>query len=204
MMALLSWLVHCFICFSLIIDICQWAPWLVLARLCTEFFCYIVSFFNADVPPECSTLRVPKIRNIFGVIGMLKLLAGFTINLFFEVVSNSFLPYLKVTTLTSGCLLLSGNCLNEPDFRVSIHLWSIFFKRVKSICACFLCWSMYLFRILIVHVSSSLLGSYLIVITERECVGSYMGHPIFKISSLKILHCNHALQNSPAEQVNSF
>ncbi|KAK4790642.1 hypothetical protein SAY86_017946 [Trapa natans] len=71
-----------------------------------------------DALPECSKLRVPKIRTIFGVIGMLKLLAG----------------------------------------------------------------------------------SYLIVITERECVGSYMGHPIFKISSLKILHCNHALQNSPVEQ----
>ncbi|PKI37434.1 hypothetical protein CRG98_042175 [Punica granatum] len=43
-------------------------------------------------------------------------------------------------------------------------------------------------------------GSYLIVITGRECVGSYMGHPIFKATSLKILHCNHALKNSPAEQ----
>lgn len=26
--------------------------------------------------PECSTLRVPKIRTIFGVVGVLKLLAG--------------------------------------------------------------------------------------------------------------------------------
>ncbi|KAK4780940.1 hypothetical protein SAY87_017046 [Trapa incisa] len=71
-----------------------------------------------DVLPECSKLRVPKIRTIFGLIGILKLIAG----------------------------------------------------------------------------------SYLIVITERECVGSYMGNPIFKISSLKILRCNHALQNSPSEQ----
>ncbi|XP_050241554.1 phosphoinositide phosphatase SAC7-like [Quercus robur] len=45
-----------------------------------------------------------------------------------------------------------------------------------------------------------LAGSYLIVITERECVGSYLGHPIFKVSSLKIFPCNHSLENSPAEQ----
>lgn len=68
--------------------------------------------------PECSTLRVPKIRTIFGVVGVLKLLAG----------------------------------------------------------------------------------SYLIVITERECVGSYLGHPIYKVASLKILPCDHSLNNSPAEQ----
>ncbi|KAK4792897.1 hypothetical protein SAY86_023332 [Trapa natans] len=71
-----------------------------------------------DMLPECSSLRVPKIRNVFGVIGMLKLIAG----------------------------------------------------------------------------------SYLIVITDRECVGSYLGHPIFKACSLKILHCNHSLKNSPSEQ----
>lgn len=71
-----------------------------------------------DDVPHCSTLRVPKIRTIFGVIGMLKLLAG----------------------------------------------------------------------------------SYLIAITERECVGSYLGHPIFKVSSIKILPCDHSLKNSPAEQ----
>jgi len=29
-----------------------------------------------DKVPECSTLRVPKIYTIFGVVGMLKLLAG--------------------------------------------------------------------------------------------------------------------------------
>uniref|UniRef100_A0A2N9EI01 SAC domain-containing protein n=1 Tax=Fagus sylvatica TaxID=28930 RepID=A0A2N9EI01_FAGSY len=71
-----------------------------------------------DELPECSTVRVPKIRTIFGVVGMLKLLAG----------------------------------------------------------------------------------SYLIVITERECVGSYLGHPIFKVSYLKIFPCDHSLENSPAEQ----
>lgn len=46
-----------------------------------------------------------------------------------------------------------------------------------------------------------LAGSYLIVITERECVGSYLGHPIFKILSLKVFPCDHSLKNSNAQQV---
>ncbi|MCD9560831.1 Fimbrin, actin-bundling protein [Datura stramonium] len=71
-----------------------------------------------DEIPHCSSLRVPKIRTIFGVIGMLKLLAG----------------------------------------------------------------------------------SYLLVITERESVGSYMGHPIFKVSSMKVFPCDHSLKNTPVEQ----
>ncbi|GMN28738.1 hypothetical protein TIFTF001_002158 [Ficus carica] len=45
-----------------------------------------------------------------------------------------------------------------------------------------------------------LAGSYLIVITERECVGSYLGHPIFKILSLKVFPCDHSLKNSNAQQ----
>ncbi|XVE87533.1 hypothetical protein DITRI_Ditri18aG0125400 [Diplodiscus trichospermus] len=71
-----------------------------------------------DNVPECSSVRVPKIQTIFGVVGILKLVAG----------------------------------------------------------------------------------SYLIVITDRECVGSYLGHPIFKVISLKVLPCDHSLKNSPAEQ----
>lgn len=45
------------------------------------------------------------------------------------------------------------------------------------------------------------LGSYLLVITERECAGSYLGHPIFKISSMKVFPCDHSLKSTPAEQV---
>ncbi|KAH7529527.1 hypothetical protein ACOSP7_022527 [Xanthoceras sorbifolium] len=71
-----------------------------------------------DKVPECSDLRVPKIRTVFGVVGMLKLLAG----------------------------------------------------------------------------------SYLIVIAERECVGTYCGHPIYKVSSLKVFPCDHSLSKSSAEQ----
>ncbi|XP_021753551.1 phosphoinositide phosphatase SAC7-like isoform X2 [Chenopodium quinoa] len=71
-----------------------------------------------DELPQCSAVHVPKIQSIYGVMGMLKLLAGL----------------------------------------------------------------------------------YLFVITERECVGSYLGHPIYKVSSMKILPCDHSLKSSPAEQ----
>ncbi|CAF2037903.1 unnamed protein product [Brassica napus] len=71
-----------------------------------------------DQVAECNSLRVPKIRSIFGVVGMLKLLAG----------------------------------------------------------------------------------SYLVVVTESESVGSFLGHTIFKINSLKVLPCDHSLKNSPEEQ----
>ncbi|GAB2282470.1 GTPase activating protein (GAP) for Rho1p [Dionaea muscipula] len=71
-----------------------------------------------DQLPQSNSIRVPKIRTIFGVIGMLKLFSG----------------------------------------------------------------------------------SYLFVITDRECVGSYLGHPIFKVSSMKIFPCDHSLNSSPAEQ----
>ncbi|GMJ08800.1 ROOT HAIR DEFECTIVE 4, SUPPRESSOR OF ACTIN 7 [Hibiscus trionum] len=43
-------------------------------------------------------------------------------------------------------------------------------------------------------------GSYLFVVTDRKCVGSYLGHPIFKVMSLKVLPCAHSVKNSPAEQ----
>ncbi|EPS59824.1 hypothetical protein M569_14981, partial [Genlisea aurea] len=48
--------------------------------------------------------------------------------------------------------------------------------------------------------SMNLIGSYLLVITERECVGSYLGHPIFKITSMKVFPCDHSVRNSPEEQ----
>ena len=46
-----------------------------------------------------------------------------------------------------------------------------------------------------------LVGSYLFVITDREDIGSYLGHPVFKVSSMKILPCDLSLRSSPAEQV---
>ncbi|XP_020207836.1 phosphoinositide phosphatase SAC6 isoform X1 [Cajanus cajan] len=43
-------------------------------------------------------------------------------------------------------------------------------------------------------------GSYLVVITGRECVGSYLGHPIYKVSSLKVFPCDCSLNNTSTEQ----
>ncbi|KAK8944707.1 Phosphoinositide phosphatase SAC6 [Platanthera zijinensis] len=43
-------------------------------------------------------------------------------------------------------------------------------------------------------------GVYLFVITSRECVGTYMGHPIYKVSSLEIVPCNLSLESSSVEQ----
>ncbi|KAL3630161.1 hypothetical protein CASFOL_023145 [Castilleja foliolosa] len=45
-----------------------------------------------------------------------------------------------------------------------------------------------------------LAGSYLLVITERECVGYYLGYPVFKIISMKIFPCDHSLKSAPEEQ----
>lgn len=43
-------------------------------------------------------------------------------------------------------------------------------------------------------------GSYFLVITDRDCVGSYMGHAVFRLTGLKVLPCNNSI-NSSAEQV---
>ncbi|KAM0823123.1 hypothetical protein ACQ4PT_071077 [Festuca glaucescens] len=40
-------------------------------------------------------------------------------------------------------------------------------------------------------------GSYCLVITDRDCVGSYMGHAVFKVTGLKALPCH---TTSSAEQ----
>ena len=44
-------------------------------------------------------------------------------------------------------------------------------------------------------------GSFFLVITDRDCVGSYLGHAIFKVTGLKVLPCNNALNTTSAEQV---
>ncbi|KAL6875745.1 hypothetical protein ACP4OV_013258 [Aristida adscensionis] len=43
-------------------------------------------------------------------------------------------------------------------------------------------------------------GSYFLVITDRDCVGSYMGHAIFKVTGLKVLPCNKSTTTSSDEQ----
>ncbi|XP_066331792.1 phosphoinositide phosphatase SAC7-like [Miscanthus floridulus] len=44
------------------------------------------------------------------------------------------------------------------------------------------------------------LGSYFVVVTDRDCVGSYFGHAIFKVTGLKVLPCNNAHNTTSAEQ----
>ncbi|KAK3119992.1 hypothetical protein QOZ80_9AG0679140 [Eleusine coracana subsp. coracana] len=43
-------------------------------------------------------------------------------------------------------------------------------------------------------------GTYFLVITDRDCVGSYLGHAIFKVTGLKVLSCNNSSSTSSAEQ----
>nr|XP_043607637.1 phosphoinositide phosphatase SAC6-like [Erigeron canadensis] len=48
----------------------------------------------------------------------------------------------------------------------------------------------------VVGIVKLLAGSYLVVITERECVGSFLGHPIYKVLSLKVFSCDRSAKNS--------
>lgn len=42
----------------------------------------------------------------------------------------------------------------------------------------------------------------LLDVTDREYVGTYLGHPIFKVKSLiRVFPCDHSLKTSPKEQV---
>ncbi|VAH22942.1 unnamed protein product [Triticum turgidum subsp. durum] len=43
-------------------------------------------------------------------------------------------------------------------------------------------------------------GSYFFVITDRDCVGSYLGHAIFKVTGLKVLRCNDSLTTSSEQK----
>jgi hypothetical protein len=43
-------------------------------------------------------------------------------------------------------------------------------------------------------------GTYFLVITERDCVGSYLGHAVFKVMGLSVLPCNNSI-NVSVEQV---
>ncbi|KAJ1279237.1 hypothetical protein BS78_04G139900 [Paspalum vaginatum] len=43
-------------------------------------------------------------------------------------------------------------------------------------------------------------GTYLLVITDRDCVGSYLGHAVFKVTGLKVLPCNNSLAASTEQK----
>ncbi|KAG6385861.1 hypothetical protein SASPL_154744 [Salvia splendens] len=100
-----------------------------------------------DEIPQSNTVRVPKIQTIYGVVGMLKLLAG------------------KKWTWGEKC----GRVRPQRPYQKLVGI-------------------------------VALVGSYLLVITGRECVGSYLGHSIFKVTSLKVFPCDHSLKNFPEEQ----
>ncbi|PWA76866.1 hypothetical protein CTI12_AA227760 [Artemisia annua] len=53
----------------------------------------------------------------------------------------------------------------------------------------------------VVGILKLLAGSYLVVITERKCVGSYLGHPIYKVLSLKVFSCDRSAKNSRYEKI---
>ncbi|GJV18042.1 phosphoinositide phosphatase SAC7-like protein [Tanacetum coccineum] len=53
----------------------------------------------------------------------------------------------------------------------------------------------------VVGIIKLLEGSYLVVITERKCVGSYLGHPIYKVLSLKVFSCDRSAKKSRYEKI---
>ncbi len=44
-------------------------------------------------------------------------------------------------------------------------------------------------------------GTYVLVITSRKEVGSFLGFPVFKVMSMKFLSCNEALKFSTTQEV---
>lgn len=45
------------------------------------------------------------------------------------------------------------------------------------------------------------IGTYLLVITSREKVGTFLGFPIFRITAMKFLPCNDASRFATAQEV---
>ncbi|XP_024534108.1 phosphoinositide phosphatase SAC6 [Selaginella moellendorffii] len=44
-----------------------------------------------------------------------------------------------------------------------------------------------------------LTGTYVLVVTERECAGSYSNSPLFKVKSMRFLQCEHTRHLSPSK-----
>ncbi|KAL8472508.1 hypothetical protein ACS0TY_029644 [Phlomoides rotata] len=94
-----------------------------------------------------------------------------------EPSDGSFAPFLAINRF-NGSLILTHDVPQITPHRAP-KIWSIFG---------------------VVGIFKLLAGSYLLVITERACVGFYRGHPIFKIISMKIFPCDQSLKNAPEEQ----
>lgn len=44
-------------------------------------------------------------------------------------------------------------------------------------------------------------GTYPLIITGRQCMGTYKGSPIYRVTSMRFLNCNRSLQNSTSQEV---
>jgi len=47
-------------------------------------------------------------------------------------------------------------------------------------------------------------GTYAIVITSRKEVGSFLGFPVYRLMSMRLLACNEALRFSTAQEVRTY
>ncbi|KAH9556250.1 hypothetical protein CY35_07G017100 [Sphagnum magellanicum] len=45
-----------------------------------------------------------------------------------------------------------------------------------------------------------LAGTYPLIITGRQCMGTYKGSPIYRVTSMRFLNCNRSLQNSTSQE----
>lgn len=88
--------------FSMILAFCD----LVGSGCFTELRIFI---FASDELPQCSSIRVPKIRTIFGIIGLLKLLAGDK----FEFSLYNYVPRPCFTVFVCSCHYESWTVLDD-------------------------------------------------------------------------------------------
>jgi len=48
------------------------------------------------------------------------------------------------------------------------------------------------------------IGTYAVVITSRKEVGSFLGFPVYRLMSMRVLACNDALRYSTAQEVRIY
>ncbi|KAG8383714.1 hypothetical protein BUALT_Bualt04G0042600 [Buddleja alternifolia] len=161
---------------------------------------------------QCSSHHVQKIWTIYGVVGMIKLLAGmlYSFLLLLLLVNNVLLVTILVLHFIYGAM---------SDFCPEIFpLVTAIITATGAATTCNRgrgkkgdlvgqCTARKLSYMEGFSLSLSLEDrtfswdwSYLLVITERECVGSYLGYHVFKIISMKVFPCDHSLKISPEAQ----
>ncbi|CAL9094918.1 unnamed protein product [Musa textilis] len=172
---------------------------------------------------KCSATESPNVRTIYGVIGMLKLLVG--MKLIEAQVPQRFENVLMAKPMVKSCRLKSLHVLIDVPGIGSLNGYLLSCKRwLNSSLSSFTPFSpnqqalpalhfphliyrkpfqiplKYLAKIPFNLLNLHAAGAYLLVITERESIGSYLGHAIYRVSGMQILPCNHSLNNSSAEQ----